>query len=389
MKTLDREKLQKNIEKLLTRSIEDKTILGGVCIVRQDSKTIADIAMGKARFDSEENMSDQHLFRLASVTKNICSITTLQQIERGKISLDTKLSDFFPGFAEKWIGTLEPDGSVKMQRKAETPLTILHLLTHRSGISTTVADLQKIGGKKDLAAGVAFAEKESFLHFEPNTHWMYSPTMGCDILAHITELLSGMPYADYVKKFVTDPLEMENMTFAPTEEQWKRMVSVMDRDANGKACEHLPSKHAIFMGIPLSYHSGGAGLVCSAEDLIRIPEMLLCGGLAKNGKRVLAEESVRKMRTVMTPKGMPGMSNDRAAFGLLVRVYSDHPWMPDGVFGWNGYYGAQLWTDPKNKIAAIYLKNTLVEAKYKEALGDNSDEACPDKYFEQAVYGAL
>lgn len=45
--------------------------------------------------------------------------------------------------------------------------------------------------------------------------------------------------------------------------------------------------------------------------------------------------------------------------------------------------------DPQNQISAVYMKNGVIEAETRLASGDMSDENCPDRHFEKAVYSSM
>ena len=390
MKSLNSTLLYENLKKQMQKSINDNIILGGICQVNQEGRCIARVTLGKLRFDSDMTPQGNDLFRLASMTKNICGITTLQLIEQGKLTLDTQVSDFFPGFKDKWIGKIGEDGSIEKIIKSRIPITVRHLVTHTSGLlGSPQEDFKNISSEITLKSVTDYYEHESLLMFEPGTKWIYSPVAGCDLLSRLVELLSDMPYQEYVKKYITDPLEMPDTTFLPSKEQWTRMASVMAWDSNGNPCEHVQSQHSIFAGIPSTYHSGGACLASTLDDYMKVSDALCAEGRAYNGYRLLHKESVALMGSPLTPQGMVGMFTRDTCFGVLTRVYKNHPWMPDGCFGWNGYYGAQTWVDPKNKISAIYLKNGIIEAETRLQSGDMSDENCPDRHFEKAVYNSM
>lgn len=341
MNYLDKALLIENLEEQMQRSIDENIILGGICQVNQSGRCVARVSLGRVRFGSDERPKGNDLFRLASMTKNICGITVLQMIERGKLSLDTCISDFFPGFKEKWIGRENEDGTIELISKAHCPITVRHLVTHTSGLVGSTDEAKRITGEITLKSVTDYYQKESFLAFHPGDRWEYSGTAGCDLLSRIVEILSDMPYNEYIKKYITDPMEMENTTFTPNRQQWERMASVMARDTAGNPCEDMLSKNSVIMGLPTTYFSGGAALASTLDDFIKISDALCAEGRAYNGYQLLKKESVELMRSSLTPQGMEGMFTHDTTFGVLVRVYRDHPWMPNGCFGWNGYYGGQ------------------------------------------------
>ena len=75
---------------------------------------------------------------------------------------------------------------------------------------------------------------------------------------------------------------------------------------------------------------------------------------------------------------MPG----KECWGLGVRVITDasYPYLPIGSFGWSGAYGTHYWSDPENRITAIYMKNSCY---------DGGAGAVTSFLFEQDVYASF
>ena len=368
MLKLDREKLNRNIETMLRKNIDDGLIFGAVCEVRQAGETVARQSMGRYRFDTDEKPKGDSLFRFASMSKNIAGLSALQMIEKGKLNLDDRVSRYFPGF----------------DKKAENPVLIRHLLTHTSGIVNPEGGWpEEVRTIQDAAR---FYERELPLAFEPGTEWRYSASAAFDVLGSIIEMICGMSYGEYIEKYITGPLGMKDTGFHPNSEQWSRMASVYLRDEDGNAYEPDDTKHCMMAGMPLSYESGGANLAGTLDDYIKFADMLRNFGKGENGERIITERSARLLTIPLTPYGMKGMFTSNTAFSFAARVFHDHPWMPEGAFGWNGLYGCQTFIDQTNGISAVIMKNGLVEAFTRLKGGDMSDEVCPDRFFEQAVY---
>lgn len=391
MKKMNVAKLEEGVRGVMSRTVEAGQMLGGICQVNQDGKMVSRISVGTARLGKEETVRENDIFRLASMTKNICSVTTLQMLDRGKLALDTEISRFFPGFQEKWIAKLDEKGSIVPDRKSKVPITVRHLVTHTNGIMASdplgSVMMEQTGGFikdsfKVLEEGIDFYEKEAMLSFEPGSMWAYSGMAGCDLLCRMVEMLTDMPYDEYVKKYVTDPLEMPDTVFEPTPEQWSRFVTVLNKDENGEFVEDPESTGRTIFAAPLSYHSGGVSMVSTVTDYMKLSEALRCGGLGWNGYRLLSEEKAGMMGKPLTPRGMNGMFFPRMQFGVLVNIRSGSPSLPDGCYGWGGAYGTLTWIDPVNRVNVVYMRNSRLHANIL-------DSSTGDWVFEKAVKDAL
>src|SRR5262249_51455558 len=140
------------------------------------------------------------------------------------------------------------------------------------------------------------------LRTEPGTKYAYS-NAGINIGGRLIEVLSGMPYEDFLDKRLFEPLGMKDTTFWPNEEQVPRLAKAYKPNA---AKDGLDETKIGQLRYPLSKRAGrypmpGGGLFSTAADVGRFCRMLLNGGTL-DGKRVLSEDSVKAMSTRQTPE---------------------------------------------------------------------------------------
>lgn len=355
---LDKNKVRENIEKRLLDDVSSGRVGGASVLVKQGGEVIYKNVFGRAC--SEAPITENSIFRLASMTKPITAVAIMKQVERGLVSLDDTLDSFIPGYEEMDIAVMDENKEPKTVKKAENKIKILHLLSHSSGVgSGAVGDYLNIHANRNAEIdlkGVCEEYASKPLAFEPYTAQAYSPRIGFDLLARVVEITSGMPYDEFLKKELFEPLGMCDATFVPTAEQWSRTVSMHAFDGVKSTFE--PANHSsIFGGLPMTYFCGGAGLVSTVADYEKFADMLLAEGKSKNGERILSEETVRLMRTVAVPESiMPG--NQRWGLGMRVIADPSYVGLPVGCFGWSGAYGTHFWVDPENEIVGIYMKNS-------------------------------
>ena len=111
---------------------------------------------------------------------------------------------------------------------------------------------------------------------------------------------------------------------------------------------------------------------------MKFARMLLNRGVLGE-KRVLKEETLKLLHTPWVSEEI--MSGSQR-WGLGVRVITDKAYgtLPAGSFGWSGAYGSHFWIDPQNRIAVVFMKNSMVDG------GAGNRSACA---LEKAVYDAL
>ena len=363
MRRLNIEKLQKNLIKRNENDVARGTITCSQIIVNQCGKRVYQAEFGTNGVGGAP-LAHNATFRIASMTKPVTAFAVLLEVERGRLDLQAPITRYLQGYEKLPIARLV-DGELQTTGINKTPIRVFHLLSHTSGIEMgdiieAVTAKMEESQRRTLQDVVAhFADKPVF--FETGTSQSYGPHVALDIAARIVEIVSGKDFNSYVKENIADVIGMQDTTFMPTEEQWSRMVKMHRLDENGKAID-APEDHThIYGSHPLTYFSGGAGLMSTAEDYSLFAETLLNGGVAPNGRRVIGEEFLRQMYTPHCPLEFmdSGSQSVGVTWGLGVRLFTqDSGNLPKGSFGWSGAYGSHFWVDPVNKITAIYMKNS-------------------------------
>ena len=380
MKYLNREKLHALVDARVQADVESGKVGGAALCVMQDGKVLLHKTFGYQNASTKEPLRENAMYRLASMTKPITAVAALIAEEQGLLSIDDELCKYIPAYASMKIGHVE-DGKAVYDKDATTPITIKHLLSHTSGIGTMeIGDLAWATMPEENAKtpeGVMDWFADKMLAFEPYTAQWYSPVVAFVAVARIIEIVSGMPYNAFLDQYLFGPLGMQDTTFDMNDDQKVRMIAMHNYTEEKGGFAVPMSVDTIFENIPVTQFCGGAGLASTLDDYVTFGEMLTHGG-ALNGVRILSEASVEKMATVQVTEAiMP----PPVQWGLGVRVISaDGYQMPKGCFGWSGAYGTHYWSDPENKITAVYMKNSGY---------DGGAGALTAFLYEQDVYAAL
>ena len=297
------------------------------------------------------------------MTKPITAVAVLKEVERGNIDLDDDVSNYLPDFEYSNFDIVKlVDGKQVVTGKNTKPLKVFHLLSHTSGMGADWLGVKAMEQMRQLAKQSLETVVEHYskwpLIFEPYTYERYSITASFDVAARIVEKVSGTSYDEYLQKNIFDPLCMNDTTFDPSEEQWNRMVSVINRDKNGNLLFEGTSEGCVFENLPPSYCCAGGGLASSAEDYSKFAQMLLNDGKDENGKKIIREDLIKKMRHSVVNDGIMDQIH---RWGLGVRVVvSKKDILPVGSFGWSGAYKTHFWADPENKITAVFMQNSRI-----------------------------
>jgi CubicO group peptidase (beta-lactamase class C family) len=302
------------------------------------------------------------------MSKPVTGVAVMMLVEQGKIRLNDPVSKFIPEFKDMKVAVARGSGTPYYTVPAEREITIRDLLTHTSGLGSggpTAPDAMKLltsrapGEKLD-----EFIRKLAALplDFQPGSQWRYSGLAAFDTLGRVVEVVSGMPYDQYLQRRIFDPLAMKDTSFAVPPEKRPRLITLYRRDANGKLEKH-PNQEML---LNAAYFSGAGGLTSTAEDYLQFGQMLLNGGML-NGVRLLSPRTVELMASNHVGdmfNGQLGRPAKGMGFGLSMAVVQDAVAsgyrLSNGSFGWDGAFGTQVWIDPKEKMVSVLMIQTQV-----------------------------
>ena len=384
------------VDAALKPYIDNKQLAGAVVAIARKNKTVYMKSFGAADIDSNKAMTNDAIFRIASMTKPVTSVAVMMLYEEGKFLLDDPIAKFIPEFKEPKV--LMADGTTV---PAKREITIRDLLRHTSGISyrfwgKPVAEVYEKAGIFDGLAPtegtIADMTKRIAaqpLHSQPGEAFEYG--LNTDVLGYLVEIVSGMPLDKFFKERIFNPLKMPDTQFYVSDAQRNRVVSLYTPGEKGGLAKSLDAptrwgqlifSPAVPYGTQRTYFSGGGGLTSTARDYLRFTQMFLNGGQL-DGKRLLSRKSVELMAmnhigdiSVWTyvPPGAAGNLGDK--FGLGFGVRSDvgmNELGSTGEYMWAGIFNTRFWIDPKEKLSIVMMgqiipRNPDIEAKVHAAV---------------------
>jgi CubicO group peptidase (beta-lactamase class C family) len=363
-RALDATLLRKNVDTVITASVDEARIVGGVVSILQDGRPLYTRAAGL--FDREDGtpMREDAIFRLASVTKPIATIAALRLVEAEALSLEASITDYLPSFRPKL-----PDGS-------EPTITVNQLLTHTGGLS--YSHQQPANGPYVAnqvtdgfgATGVSFEEEfrrvvAAGLSYPPGTQWGYS--IGLDVLGAAIERVTAKSLPATIDELVTGPLGMTDTLFTP-----RPGTELATPYADGTPPVRMQEGEIVpFMELsglrfsvarafdPKSYPSAGAGMIGTMRDVVRVLELVRSGGGA-----LLSETTARAMWTNQTGN-LPIAFGPGWGFGyggaVLIDPAAAHSPQSAGTWSWGGVWGHSWFVDPVLRLVVVGLTNTAIE----------------------------
>ena len=299
-------------------------------------------------------ITDSTVFPIWSMSKPITSVAAMILYERGKFKLDDPVSDALPEMAAVKVksmnGKLEP--LVK-------PITYRDLFRHTAGFNgyeglyNADGFWAKTTQAKSLTVIIRELANQPIEH-QPSAKYTYG--MNTAVLGRAVEVLSGKSFNKFLLKEIFRPLKMGNTRFLLSKRTRKlfQPLSVFE-DGNYRGGKSEEDELAYEKDSTL--YLGGEGLVSTLSDYSRFCQMLVNGGVASGGKKILSPETLKLMWTDQIGN-IPGYDDRKNGngFGLGFYVLNDfNKFGAEGVFGWGGYHTTHFWVDPKNDLYAIFM----------------------------------
>src|SRR6266700_237788 len=175
---------------------------------------------GYADVEAKKPISQDDVFWIASMSKMFVGASIMMLVDEGKVSLDDPVTKFIPQLS-KWMVAEEKDATHVLLKPVVRPVTVRHVLSHTSGL-TAMSELQQVTGADSTPLKArALSSVTGPLQWQPGDKYAYG-NQGMNIAARIVEIVSDMPYEDFLQKRFFDPLGMNETTFWPSEAQVAR-----------------------------------------------------------------------------------------------------------------------------------------------------------------------
>ena len=350
-----------NLKNYIDRMVTEYKVPGVDCIVCKDHEQVFRYFAGCSDLESGKKLDGSELYFIFSMTKMITCVSALQLLERGRYLLLDPVSKYLPEFANMTVRT-DDGGTAPAKRE----MRIRDLFTMSAGLDYELNDeaiASAIAAGKTTTRELVGAMANKVLCFEPGTRYRYS--LCHDVLGALIEVWSGQKLGEYMQENVFAPLGMKDTFFGlpKDEERLARMATLYDHDLqNGREPKRLPLSCPYIL--TEEYQCGGAGLVSCTEDYALFADALACGGVGRNGNRILSEASVELLHTNhLKGKALEDYQWERPGYGygLGVRTHIDASesgaLSPEGEFGWDGAAGAFSMVDPKNGLSLVYFQH--------------------------------
>ena len=377
---------------LKNRYIDAGRYPGTRLLVYRRGKVVHSSAQGYADVERKVPVRDDTIYRIYSMTKPITSVAFMMLFEEGSVALDDPVHKYISEW--KNLGVYVAGTSPAFAtRPPSRPMLIVDLLRHTSGLTYGIQQRSNVDAayreKKITNAGTMETMIEDLsripLEFSPGEAWNYS--VSADVIGYLVGKISGVPFEQFLKERIFDPLGMNDTGFFVPSDKAHRFAACYSADppdrvsfvaGERKAALYLQDDPAQSPFLkPPSFISGGGGLVSTAADYLTFCRALINGGEV-DGVRLLGPKTIKLMTTNHLPNGMdlPSMSRSMFAeatyngigFGLGFAVTMDpaKTLLPGsaGEYNWGGAAATAFWVDPAEELITIFMTQLMPSSAY-------------------------
>ncbi|WP_078503758.1 serine hydrolase domain-containing protein [Streptomyces sulphureus] len=272
------------------------------------------------------------IYDLASLSKLFTSLVAVQQLESGRLHLNTPVSRYLPGF------------SVNNKER----ITVKELLTHTSGLppdpQPSLSQVQ--GGKQE--------QTEAILRSRPlspaGSRYLYSD-LNMLSLQLVLEKITGRTLDALVRRDITAPLGMRDTGYNPPARERKRIAATSYEAGRGLIHGSVHDNNAwAFGGV-----AGHAGVFSTVDDLAVLSQTILNGG-SYCGQRILSPHGINLLQRNYNQE-FPGNAHG-LGFELDQKWYMG-PLSSVRTLGHTGFTGTSLVIDRTSRSIVILLTNRV------------------------------
>ena len=257
------------------------------------------LSLGKLDIEEDIDVTNDTIYRIASVSKIIVALCAMKLVEEGKMDIHEDVS--------KYLGF-----TLRNPNHPDKIITLEHIMTQTSSITDGFDDPKKgydaVNGPsvyvplKEILTNpnYEYYNPKTYLSEAPGTRWLYS-NFGCGILACIVERVSGKLFTDYVKEILLDPLEIDGGFRAGQVKNQDNIASLYHYNDEGYKKLRTREQFVKYM-FPIypigdNFRGPAGGLFISAKDLSKIMMMMMNKGTYK-GIKLFNEETILEMEKV-------------------------------------------------------------------------------------------
>ena len=380
---------------LKQRYVDAGRFPGTQVLIYRRGKVVHSTVQGFADLERKVPVKNDTIFRIYSMTKPITSVAFMMLLEEGRVALDEPVHKYIPEW--KNLGVFQAGTFPAFLTKPPSrPMQIVDLLRHTSGLTygfqqrsnvdaayreRKIGEVEKAGTLQTMIEDLGKIP----LEFSPGEAWNYS--VSTDVVGYLIGKISGMPFEQFLKERIFNPLGMNDTDFFVPSDKAHRFAACYSADPKGGfnplaadrkgdlTLQDDPATSSFL--IPPSFISGGGGLCSTAADYLTFCRVLLNGG-ELGGVRLLGPKTLKLMTSNHLPGGRDLTELSRSLFseatlagvgfglGFAVTMNPALTLLPGspGEYYWGGAATTSFFIDPAEELIAILMTQVLPSSAY-------------------------
>ncbi len=334
--------LKKDVD-LITRAVDElkskvpswfkeSSVPGMAIAVVDDEKILWQEVYGHTSRNKDKTIDPDTIFSIQSMSKSFTALGVLMAVQDGLVDLDEPITTYLPDF------TVHSPHEEHPQKR----MTLRLLLAHRAGFTHEAPLGNNYDCRPHTFEEHILSISDSWLRYPVDYCFSYS-NLGIDLAGYILQKKAGIPFWEYIKIKVLDPLGMTSTTLN-FEEIKKR---------TNRAIGHVSPGAKIPDGIPVDIPMIPAGGVyTNAPDMAKYLQFHINKGKV-DGKQILRADLIEDMHTVQFPE-----THQKAGYGLCLNKFT-----VSGTYflshGGGGYgFATFMAMYPELKIGVVTMSNS-------------------------------
>jgi len=283
-------------------------------------------------------LTDDNIFRIASISKSFSATSIMQLVEAKKLSLDDDFSDLV-GF------------KIRNPKFPNTVITLKMVLSHTSSINDSQGyfTLDVINPSKNADWAKCYND------YEPGKGYQYC-NLNYNMIGTVIETKSGERFDTYVKKHILAPLKLYGGYCVDSLDN-NRFATVYAYDSITKSFTASPAAYAprreeiknYVMGYSTPLFSPTGGMKISATDLAKYMTMHMNGGSYK-GVKIISKKSSAIMQTALSQEEGYGLAISNISNLIPGKMMTGHTGSAYGLY-------SAMFFNPKEKFGIVVITN--------------------------------
>lgn len=325
-------------EAAIQQIMKENPVMGLSVAVVKNNKFIYSHSFGLKDAETNTPLTNDNIFRIASISKSFSATAILQLAEAKKVNLDQDVSELI-GF------------KVRNPKFPETIITLRLMLSHLSSIN----DSQGYFSLDSINPAKSVNWYKCYNSYEPGKKYEYC-NFNFNMIGTIIEKVSGERFDAYIQNHILNPLQLYGGYYVNGLDKSK-FATIYEYQPDAAKFIASPNAYAprtaevaaYQMGYSAPIFSPTGGMKISAKDLATY--MMMHANYGKyNGIRIISKKSSKMMQTAVSDIEPYGFALETPATIIDGKQVVGHTGSAYGLY-------SAMFFDPQEKFGIVVISN--------------------------------